>query len=152
MKRRLLFYILALAVVALDRLTKVWAVQALSGERFVALVPGTLLLNLVHNRGSAFGLLQGGAALLAAAAVVAIGAMVWLERRGLPGRAITVALALLLGGALGNLIDRVTLGYVVDFIELDWHGRNVWPVFNVADSAITVGTCILIIWLWRDKR
>lgn len=140
---------LAVFVVALDWLTKTWAQRALAGGNTVAVVPGYVHLSLVLNRGSAFGIVRQGSAILAAIALVAIALMIYVERRGLPHGVVRVAVALQLGGALGNLADRVRLGYVVDFVELDWRGRNIWPVFNVADSAITIGTVLLIYWLWR---
>jgi signal peptidase II len=145
------FYLLALVVLVVDQWTKHLAVQALADGRVIPLIPGYLVLNLVHNEGSAFGLFQGGAAALAIVSVVAVGVIVWIERRGLPGIALRVAVALQLGGAVGNFIDRARLRYVIDFIEIDWRGRNIWPVFNIADSAITVGTILLVIWLWRSE-
>jgi signal peptidase II len=149
--RRAAFYLIAALVVALDQVAKAWALAALSGGRTVSLIPGTLVLNLVHNRGSAFGMFQGGAVALALVAAVAIGLMIWIERRGLASGWLRVAVAMQLGGAIGNFIDRVRFQYVVDFIELDWKGRNIWPVFNVADMAITTGTVILVLWLLRAE-
>lgn len=150
--KRAPFYLIAIAVVVLDRLTKLWAVGALAGGGEFPLIPGYLKLGLVLNRGSAFGIIHNGSLALAALAAVAVGVMLWVERRGLPGRLVTTAVALELGGALGNLTDRLRFGHVIDFIELDWHGRNVWPVFNVADSAITIGAILLCWWLWRGER
>jgi signal peptidase II len=140
------------AVLALDQWTKSLAVSALADGRTVPLIPGYLVLNLVHNEGSAFGLIPRGAPVLAVFSVIAVAVIVWIERRGLPGVLVRVAVALQLGGALGNFVDRAHLRYVIDFIELDWKGRNVWPVFNLADSAITVGTVLLMIWLWRSEQ
>lgn len=141
------FYLLALLILGLDQWTKRLAVAALAGGRVVPIIPDYLVLNLVHNQGSAFGLFQGGAAALAVVGLVAIGIIVWIERRGLPGALLRIAVSLQLGGALGNLLDRLRFGYVIDFIELDWKGHNIWPVFNIADSAITIGTILLVIWL-----
>lgn len=150
--RRAAFYILAILVVALDRLTKVWAVNALESGNTISIVPGYLKLCLVLNHGSAFGIVRSGSAGLALLAAIAIGVMVWVERKGLPNRLVTLAVALELGGALGNLSDRLHFGHVVDFIELDWRGQNIWPVFNLADSAITVGAILLCWWLWHSER
>lgn len=147
--RRATFYLLAAAVVGLDQLTKAWAADALAGGREIPVIPGYLVLSLVHNRGSAFGMFQGGAVALAVVALFAIGLIVYIEHRGLSGWAVRTAVALQLGGAVGNLIDRVRFQYVIDFIELDWKGRNIWPVFNLADMAITAGTAILVLWLLR---
>ena len=149
--KRFVFYLLALVVLAVDGLTKSWASHALAGGQSIPVIPGYLTLSLVHNQGSAFGIVRQGSAVLAAIALIAIGFMVYIERRGLPDRLIRAVIALQLGGALGNFVDRARLGYVIDFIELDWRGRNVWPVFNLADSAITVGTILLIWWLWHSQ-
>lgn len=150
--KRALFYAVALAVVILDRVTKIWAASALANGNAIDVIPGLLKFNLVYNYGSAFGIVQNGAVLLAVLAACAIAVMVWVERRGLPGNVARLAVALQLGGAIGNLIDRLRLGYVVDFVQLDWRGRNIWPVFNVADSAITVGAILLAWWLWNREK
>lgn len=149
--KRSAFYLLAFVVLATDHLSKSWAISALAGGRSVSVIRGYLTLSLVYNQGSAFGIVRQGSAVLAAVAVVAIGFMLYIERHGLPDRMVRAAVALQLGGALGNFFDRARLGYVIDFIELDWRGRNVWPVFNIADSAITVGTILLIWWLWQSQ-
>ena len=107
----------------------------------VPLVPSVLHLTYVQNRGAAFGLFQGQQLLFI---VVAFGIIAWLVRelacRPSASRAVWWGCALVLGGATGNLLDRLRLGYVVDFIDL-----RVWPVFNVGDSAITVGVTLLIL-------
>ena len=149
--KRFAFYLLAFVVLAIDGLTKAWARNALAGGPSIPVIPGYLTLSLVHNQGSAFGIVRQGSAVLAAIALIAIGFMVYIERRGLPDKLVRAAIAVQLGGALGNFLDRARLGYVIDFIELDWRGKNVWPVFNIADSAITVGTILLIWWLWRQQ-
>ena len=105
------------------------------------LLPGVLHLTYVQNTGAAFGLFRGCAGLFIALAVVIAGwVSVELSQRPHPtlGR---VGLSLILGGAVGNLIDRARLGSVIDFIDL-----RVWPVFNLADSAITIGVGLLL-WL-----
>jgi signal peptidase II len=150
--KRTAFYVLAILVFALDRATKVWAVGALSSGNTVSLVPGYLRLSIVLNHGSAFGIIRSGSAGLALLAAIAIAVMVWVERKGLPNKLVMLAVALELGGALGNLSDRIRFGHVVDFVELDWHGQNIWPVFNVADSAITAGAILLCWWIWRSER
>ncbi|HEY3411615.1 MAG TPA: signal peptidase II [Armatimonadota bacterium] len=149
--KRFAFYILALVVLAFDGLTKSWALSTLAGGRNLSVIPGYVSLSVVYNRGSAFGIVRQGSAALAVIALIAIGFMVYIERRGLPDRLARAAIALQLGGALGNFADRARFGYVIDFIELDWRGKNIWPVFNIADSAITVGTILLIWWLWRSQ-
>jgi signal peptidase II len=135
------------AVVAADQLTKWWAVDRLSSGPVHLIGPLDLVLS--RNTGSAFSLFQGHTWVLAAVAVVLIGAlsvMAWRARS--PGRA--AILGLILGGALGNLADRLLRGdhgAVVDFVDL-----RVWPTFNVADSAITVGCVLLVVSLLRTPR
>ncbi len=134
-------------VVVADQLTKWWAVTRLSrGEIHVA---GTLDLELTRNSGSAFSLFQGETAAVAAVAavlVVALTVLVWYSRSD--GRA--AILGLILGGALGNLSDRLFRsdhGAVVDFVALHF-----WPTFNVADACIVVGCVLLVISLFRGGR
>lgn len=132
----------AAVVVVADQLTKTWALRVLDGRTID--VVGSLRLRLVHNTGSAFSLASGLGPLLAVVGVVVVLVLLRAGRdvQGRPGRA---ALGLVLGGALGNLGDRALRdgggflgGAVVDFVDLQW-----WPVFNVADVAITVGAVVL---------
>ena len=135
-------------MIVLDQLTKLWASHALDYAAPVAVLP-YFNLTLMHNTGAAFSFLSeaGGwqrwffaiVALLVSAVI-----LVWLKRLPSGKVWLSVALTLVLGGALGNVWDRITLGYVVDFIDLYYHGRH-WPAFNLADSAISVGAVMLII-------
>lgn len=135
------------AVVALDQLTKWVALTNLERHAEVA-VASFLNLTLVYNRGAAFGFLSDAAgwqnAFFIGVALVACGVIVFLLSRLPPNnRLVAVGLVLILGGAVGNLIDRLLYGYVIDFIDVyyrSWH----WPAFNVADSAITVGAILLV--------
>jgi signal peptidase II len=138
---------LAAVIVFLDQLTKFLAAGYLLPHEPVTLLP-FLNLTLVHNTGAAFGFLSSASGwqnvFFIIVAVTAAAAIVVLLYRLTPkDRWLGVALALILGGAIGNLIDRLTYGYVVDFIDVfygPWH----WPAFNVADSAITVGAAVLL--------
>jgi signal peptidase II len=136
-------------VIALDQLTKAWVLHALA-DGPIHLV-GAVRLNLTRNTAGAFGL--GGAA-VPFLAVVALGLVVFMASSGATTRHPVLALAvgLVLGGALGNLADRLFRGHgflsgaVIDFVDL-----RVWPVFNLADAAITVG-CLLLVWTgWRGR-
>ncbi len=146
---------LAAAVVALDRITKA-AVEARFeyGER-LRVVEGFFDLVLVYNTGAAFSFLAdaGGwqRAFFIGVAVAASALILFLLRRHAGERWFALGLALILGGALGNLYDRVVLGHVVDFLLLHWRGWH-YPAFNVADSAITVGAVILVIDGLRSGR
>ena len=145
--RGLLFLGLAGLVVVLDQFTKRLAEERLerTGVRSVPL-PGIgdfLRFTYVENRGAAFGLLQDQTAFFVLVGVLVIGVIAasyrYLPRSGLR---LHLALGLQLGGAIGNLIDRIRQGYVVDFVDFGYRS-NWWPVFNIADSAIVIGVTLL---------
>ncbi len=133
-------FVIAFTVVLVDQLSKYFIEKYLAVQHSVAVIPHVLHLSLVHNRGAAFGMLRGQVPFFIFTAVLAIALMyAMLKNQSLRTvSAYSVALSLILGGALGNLIDRVTFGYVIDFFDF-----RVWPVFNIADSAITVGAVII---------
>lgn len=147
------WYLLAAAVVALDQWTKALALRLLEyGEPLT--ITGFFNLTLLYNRGAAFSLLSDAGGwqhwlFSGIAAVVGVVLAVWLYRQPRGARLEPLALALVLGGAIGNLIDRLRYGHVVDFIQL--HYRELyWPAFNVADSAITLGAALLILIMLRS--
>lgn len=149
--RGLLCCWLAPAAFFVDRLAKGWAVGALGGQGPRVLWPGMLQLRYVENTGAAFGLLQGRQALLSAVTgFFLVCLLVYLLTRGraLP-RFPRAALWLLLGGAAGNLFDRVAYGYVVDFIEVLFVR---FPVFNIADMCVCLAVLPLIGWLLFSKE
>jgi len=137
-----MFLAVAAAVLALDQFTKAIALSHLAGRAPVPLLGEFVRLSLVHNTGSAFGLVQAGGVLIVVgfACCLLLPALVLL-RRDLP-RFQVALLAAVWGGSVGNLLDRLRTGGVTDFIDL-----RVWPVFNVADIAITVGFAALAIHL-----
>jgi signal peptidase II len=144
---------LALLVIVLDQWSKHAILASFRPGEDLPLTPFASLV-LAFNRGAAFSFLADGGGwqrwLFALIAVAACAAMLWFLRRG--GRALFCAgLALIIGGALGNLYDRLTLGHVVDFLLL--HYRNwYYPAFNVADAAITIGAGALILDSFRERR
>ncbi len=141
----LLFLALA-AALGLDQLTK-WLIT--SNMAWGQSIPeeGFFRITFVHNTGSAFGLFQGYGMILTIIAFVAVAAMIWLYRSSpMPSFLMRAALGLQMGGAIGNLIDRLRLGYVVDFMDV-----GPWPVFNVADSSVVVGIAILA-WYFGTGR
>ena len=147
---------LSLAVVALDQWTKYLVTDHLDEFEQVILLPVLELMRL-HNEGAAFSFLSGASGwqrwLFTALALVVSGAiLVWLRRLPTHGRNLLAAgLCLVLGGALGNVIDRVLWGHVIDFIRVhyvDWY----FPAFNVADSAITIGTGMMILDMLGAER
>ncbi len=149
------WYALATAVVALDQWTKALALRLLEYAEPVV-VSGFFNLTLLYNKGAAFSLLSDAGGwqhwlFSGIALVVAVLISVWLYRLPARARLEPLALALVLGGAIGNLIDRLRFGHVVDFIQL--HYRELyWPAFNIADSAITVGAVLLFFLLLRGDR
>ncbi len=139
--------LLAVLVIALDQATKTLAVNLLDYGSPVR-ATGFLNWTLLHNTGAAFSFLSDAGGwqrwfFTAVAAAISVLILVWMYRLGPGERGQKLALALILGGALGNLWDRLTLGYVVDFIQLHYRDYY-WPAFNIADSAITLGAIWLI--------
>ncbi len=117
------------------------AVQHLTEGVSVTLAPGLIWFELVHNRGVAFGLMQGARWPIIVWSVMLVSALsVWVVRSRVPYKMDLICAALVCGGAVGNLIDRVRLGYVIDFIAVPR-----WPVFNVADSCISVAAVLWVV-------
>lgn len=148
---------LSLLVIALDQLTKWGAVSNLEMYQQVPVIPDLFSFTLAYNTGAAFSFLADAAGwqrwlFAAIAVVVSVVLCVWLSRLDRSKRLEAIALALILGGALGNLYDRVVLGHVVDFILVHWQQRWFFPAFNIADSAITVGAALLILDMFVGKK
>ena len=148
-RNALVWLLLSAAVIALDQWTKALIVAHLYVGQRVVLIPHLLDLTLAHNTGAAFSFLAGAGGwqrwLFTLLAIGISLALVWALART-PRGAWRNALpfALIIGGALGNLIDRLRLGYVVDFILVHWRNDWYYPAFNVADSAISVGAVLLV--------
>lgn len=145
---------LSALVIGLDQLTKWLANTSLAPHEPVAVLPG-FNLTLMFNTGAAFSLLGDAGGwqrwLFTGLAVVASVVLVlWLRRLQAGQALLAVALALILGGAVGNLIDRVVFGHVIDFLDLYWRHHH-WPAFNVADSAITVGAVLFLLDSFRPR-
>lgn len=144
-------FVVAAIVISIDQLTKAWAVSALADGRRIHLV-STLQLNLTYNSGMAFSRGSGfGPYIGALALVVVVGMVISLRRTS--GLVTLLATGLIIGGALGNVIDRLLRGdrwfhgSVIDFIDLQW-----WPVFNVADMCVMIGAALLVIGVSRSQR
>jgi signal peptidase II len=141
------FWLIAVVVVIVDQLSKLWAVKNLL--RGSIELTSFLNLYLVFNSGAAFGFLGGASGwqnllFVGIAILVSFVIIMMAKRLGANDLQVLTGLMLILGGAIGNLIDRIRQGYVVDFVDFhyqDWH----WPAFNVADSAITVGAVLLVL-------
>jgi signal peptidase II len=125
-------------VLALDQLTKFLVTHCLALHGSIPVVKGIFSITLIRNRGAAFGILKNQFYLFVSVSIITIIFIYLFLKHNRENQPYSFPLSLILGGALGNLIDRVFFGYVIDF--LDFH---IWPVFNIADSAITCGTLIL---------
>ncbi|MCK0470684.1 signal peptidase II [Halalkalibacter sp. APA_J-10(15)] len=146
------YYALTLAIILLDQLTKWIVVKEMEvGER-IRLIENVLYFTSHRNQGAAFGILQGQMWFFyIVTIVVVIGIVYYMKKEGSKSVMIGISLGFILGGALGNFIDRVLRGEVVDFIDTYIFGYN-FPIFNVADSALCVGVGILFIKMIADER
>ena len=146
---------LSVAVIALDQATKFLVTRFLELYERVEVLP-VLDFTLLHNTGAAFSILAGASGwqrgfFIALGSIVSVALVVWLWRLPRGERLLPISLALIVGGAIGNVIDRVVHGYVVDFIHAHWGGAY-FPAFNIADSAITIGAVLLMLDAFREKR
>jgi signal peptidase II len=152
-------FLLALAalVVLLDRLSKNWIDKHVGRGDFITVIPGVFRISHVFNTGAAFSLfaeslsptiVRNALIVFSVVAIVVVLGMIWRMGRSLSTTG--VALGLILGGATGNLYDRIRFSYVVDFLEvriIHYH----WPDFNLADSAIVIGACLLLLEIFRQQ-
>jgi signal peptidase II len=153
---RLFLFFLSLMVIIADRLSKNWIVAHILPGRVITLIPRVFHLSHVLNTGAAFSLFENASPLLirnvlvsfSVIAVVIVFVMLWRVGRELSLS--SVALALILGGAIGNLYDRIILKHVIDFLAVRIVHYN-WPDFNVADSCIVIGACLLILEIFRPQ-
>jgi len=141
------YFVIALVIVLLDQLTKLWVLGAFEPYEVVTVLP-VFNLTLVFNEGAAFSFLADAGGwqryvFLLISAVMSVVFVVWLTRVKVHEVWLAYGLALLLGGAVGNLIDRIWLGKVIDFLQWYWN-EAYFPAFNLADAAITLGVIFLI--------
>jgi len=151
----LIYLWLSAFVVVLDQLTKAVIQGTLQLGQVIVLLP-VLEITRVNNLGAAFSFLGNASGwqrwlFASLAAVVSVALLLWLRRIDRRARLLASGVALILGGALGNLIDRLRLGHVVDFVNAHW-GVHYFPTFNVADSAITIGAGLLLLDAWLEAR
>jgi signal peptidase II len=143
-------------VILLDRLSKLWVVKHIYPGEYITIIPGIFRLSHVHNTGAAFSLfadssphtVRNSLILFSIAAAIIVLVLLW--KAGRDFTLGSLALALILGGALGNLYDRIHLSYVVDFLEVKIVHYH-WPDFNLADSCIVIGACLLLIEIFRPQ-
>ena len=143
-------------ILILDQLTKYIVDRTIPLHHSIPVIDDVFSLTYIRNTGAAFGMLAGSAAhfripFLVIFSLVAIGFIIAMVRRLPPGETgLITALAFILGGAIGNLIDRIVYGEVIDFLDFYWASYH-WPAFNLADSFITVGVLITVFYLVRSK-
>lgn len=147
--------IITAIIMVLDQATKLYVDANFRLHETVPVVRGFFHLTYVRNKGAAFGILADNAVRIPFFITVSIIAMIgilWYVRRIRDDQKLTLfSLSLIFSGAFGNLVDRIRLGEVIDFLDVFWQ-RHHWPAFNVADSAITVGVVLLFIDMWREER
>lgn len=143
-----MIFIIVLSILSLDQLSKFLSTKYLLLHQSIPIIKGVFHLTLIHNRGAAFGMLKDQVYLFILTAVICVVLIpLYLNRQRLKSLSLyNISLGFILAGALGNLIDRLFFGYVIDFLDF-----RIWPVFNVADSAITIGA-ILLGWSILVKR
>ena len=140
-------FIVAISIFFLDQTTKLMALRFLTGNPSIPVIPKIFHLTLVENQGIAFGMFQNhGSLLLIVITVCVLVLMVYFARTPESSVFHRVCYGFILGGAAGNLIDRIRLGHVVDFLDF-----RIWPVFNIADTFITIGVSLLLLAAFKDK-
>lgn len=132
-------------IIGLDRLTKIFFTNLLEYRESLPVIRNVFHMTLIHNTGIAFGLFRDQGTVFIIVPIIAIILLVvniyyYRQNKEVISRSYIIAFSLILGGAIGNLIDRIFFGYVIDFIDF-----RIWPVFNIADSAITIGAAIIAI-------
>ncbi len=142
-----MIFLIVASILFLDQLVKFFALSWLELNHPVILIKNFFNLTLVYNRGAAFGMFKNQLFFFVVISVVVIPLIVYHLKNKKNSRLINIALALILAGTLGNLIDRLRFGFVVDFLDF-----RIWPVFNLADSAITIGALLLTWQLWGRKN
>ena len=156
MKRHAPHLVLIAALIAADQITKAVVAKSVPFYGSVSVIPGFFSISHIHNTGAIFGMFNGSgskliAILLAAATLTAMGlVIVYFLKTPASQKLMRFALALILAGALGNFIDRVFRGYVIDFLEV--HVKKFyWPTFNIADSCISIGA-VLLVFIFFTRR
>ena len=138
--------LIAIIIIFIDQLSKDMAKSFLALGSSLPLINNIFHLTLVHNVGAGFGILKGQRLFFITFSFIVMAILAYRWKKIPSNINVTIPMGLVIGGLIGNLIDRIFLSYVVDFLDF-----RVWPVFNMADSAITIGVVWLIIYLWKEK-
>ncbi|GEB10356.1 MULTISPECIES: signal peptidase II [Streptococcus] len=148
--RKIYFPLAAVVLIALDQLSKLWIVNHIPLNTIHKFLPGIFSLTYLRNYGAAFSILQNQQWFFTVITFAVVGAACYYFVKNLQGNFwLLFGLLLIISGGLGNFIDRVRLGYVVDMVHLDFMN---FAIFNVADSYLTVGVIILFITLWKEEE
>lgn len=151
-EEEMVYYIIALLVIAVDQLTKWLIVKTMELGESIEIIANFLYITSHRNKGAAFGILQGQMTFFyIITTIVVIFLVFYIQKEGMKNRFLGYSLALMLGGAIGNFIDRVFRGEVVDFIDMYFFTYD-YPIFNVADSALVIGVIMIIIKMLKDER
>ena len=142
---------LTLSVFLTDQVSKRLIQGSLRPGESIPAIPGVLRISYTRNDGGAFGILGGQSGLLLVGSAVAVAVVLWMLLQGPPALATALGCGLILGGATGNLLDRLTAGDVVDFLDLEFWPLREWPVFNTADIAIVLGGAVLFLAALRPE-
>ncbi|MEJ7632531.1 MAG: signal peptidase II [Rubrobacteraceae bacterium] len=141
---------ISLSAFVVDQAIKRVVEGAMSLGESLPAMPGMLRFTYIENDGGAFGVLGGSQLVLLAGSAVAVGVVLWMLLSGEPSRLTSAACGLILGGAAGNLLDRLTTGEVTDYLDLQFWPLEAWPIFNAADIAITTGVALLFLSALRN--
>jgi signal peptidase II len=145
-------FIIIIAGILLDRITKIWAASSLLGNGDIVVIKGVFSLSYLENRGAAFGIFQNRVYLLAAVTIIVLLGMVYYMLRYKPeSRLLKISFAFIISGALGNLYDRLSYNYVVDFIMFHYKEVYYFPSFNVADMLVVSGTALMLLYLIKEE-
>ena len=156
MKKNAPYYLLMLALVAVDQATKLLIARTVELYESITVIPGFFNITRIHNKGAIFGTFSQTSntlvfVLLTAASFAALALVVYyFFKTPAANKLMKVSLTLIMAGALGNLFDRLVRGHVIDFLDF-YVGQAHWPFFNAADSCITIGACLMLVILFRRK-
>lgn len=144
--------ILSIIFIIIDQLSKIIVVNNLTNNKSIEVIKSFFYLTYTNNKGAAFSILTGRRILLILVALIVIGVLIYYVRKNkIEGKVNKIALSLVIGGSIGNLIDRILRGAVVDFIDIKIFGYN-FPIFNLADTFIVIGVFLLIIEMFRKEH
>lgn len=148
-----MLYIIFILIIVLDQLTKYGAIRYLKGNKPLVIIEDFLEFNYIENFGAAFGILQNRRIFFVLITLIVIIIIIFFLKRNICclNKSIKISLVMLMAGAIGNLIDRVRFGYVVDFISIKFKNGYEFPIFNIADSFIVISTILIVYMILFDK-